>query len=81
MSGVLFSIMAFTGALGHHFCGQLLRRFPSRVVIAGGAACRGGRLRRCSASSGNVWMMCAASALFGLGIGAAMTASYSAAGA
>ena len=24
ISGVLFSIMAFTGALGHHFCGKLL---------------------------------------------------------
>ena len=25
VSGALFSIMAFTGALGHHFCGKLLR--------------------------------------------------------
>jgi hypothetical protein len=31
-------------------------------------------------ASGNFWVMCAASALLGLGIGAAMTASFSAAG-
>ena len=31
--------------------------------------------------SGNVWIMSAASILLGIGIGAAMTASYSAAGA
>ena len=80
VSGVLFSIMAFTGALGHHFCGKLLRRYASRVVIAGGAgvaAAAAGMF----AVSGSVWMMSVASALLGLGIGAAMTASYSAAGA
>ena len=38
VAGALFSIMALTGALGHHFCGKLLRRFASRWVIAGGAA-------------------------------------------
>jgi DHA1 family multidrug resistance protein-like MFS transporter len=79
VSGVLFSIMACTGALGHHFCGRLVKRFPMRVVIAGGAAVA-------AAGSGlvgittNVWAMSAAATLLGLGIGAAMTASYSAAG-
>ena len=80
VSGVLFSIMAFTGALGHHFCGKLLRRHTSRVVIAGGAACAAAGCGLLSVS-GNFWIMCAASVLFGIGIGAAMTASYSAAGA
>ena len=80
VSGVLFSIMAFTGALGHHFCGKLLRRYASRIVIAGGAAvaAAGAGL---FGLTGNVWVMAAASVLLGLGIGAAMTASYSAAGA
>ncbi len=80
VSGALFSIMAFTGALGHHFCGKLLRRHASRGVIAGGAAVAavGAGL---FAVSGNFWIMSAASVLLGLGIGAAMTASYSAAGA
>jgi DHA1 family multidrug resistance protein-like MFS transporter len=87
VAGTLFSVMAFTGALGHHFCGKLLRRGPegrtgasSRMVIVGGAA-----MAAVGSGAfglfGNLWMMAAASVLLGLGIGAAMTASYSAAGA
>jgi MFS transporter, DHA1 family, multidrug resistance protein len=79
VSGVLFSIMAFTGALGHHFCGKLLRRHTTRVVIAGGAAFAAAGCGILGAL-GNLWIMCAASAIFGLGIGAAMTASFTAAG-
>jgi MFS transporter, DHA1 family, multidrug resistance protein len=79
VSGVLFSIMAFTGAAGHHFCGKLLRRHSARVVISGGAACAAAGSGALGLS-GNVWIMCVASALFGVGIGAAMTASFSAAG-
>ena len=80
VAGVLFSIMAATGALGHHFCGKLLTRYTSRVVISGGAAVAalGSGLL---GLSGQVWTMSAASVLLGVGIGAAMTASYSAAGA
>ena len=80
VAGTLFSIMAFTGALGHHFCGKLLRRHASRVVIGGGAAVAalGSGL---FGLSGNFWIMATASVLLGIGIGAAMTASYSAAGA
>jgi MFS family permease len=80
VAGTLFSVMAFTGALGHHFCGKLLRHYASRVVIAGGAtvAALGCGLY---GLSGNFWIMSVASVLLGLGIGAAMTASYSAAGA
>ena len=80
VAGTLFSIMAFTGALGHHFCGKLLRHHTSRTVIVGGAviaACGSGLF----AVSGNFWIMSAGSVLLGLGIGSAMTASYSAAGA
>src|SRR4029077_15160214 len=80
VSGALFSIMAITGALGHHLCGKLLRRHSSRAVIAGGAAiaAAGAGL---FGLTGSVWIMSVASTLLGLGIGAAMTASYSAAGA
>jgi len=79
VSGVLFSIMACTGALGHHFCGRLLQRYPMRTVIAGGAAVAAAGSGLLGVS-GSVWVMGAASTLLGLGIGAAMTASYSAAG-
>ena len=80
VSGVLFSIMACTGALGHHFCGKLLTRYSSRVVIGGGAALAAFACGLYGVAS-SVWLMGAASMLLGLGIGAAMTASYSAAGA
>lgn len=80
VSGVLFSIMACTGALGHHFCGRLMLRYPTKWVIAGGAACAAAGCGLFGAS-GNIWTMSVASVVFGLGIGAAMTASYSAAGA
>ena len=45
VAGVLFSIMACTGALGHHFCGRLLKRLSARTIVAGGAGRRGARLR------------------------------------
>ena len=79
VSGALFSIMALTGALGHHFCGKLLKRYSSRTVISGGAvlAAAGSGL---VGLSGFFWVMFAASVLLGIGIGAAMTASFSAAG-
>jgi DHA1 family multidrug resistance protein-like MFS transporter len=80
VSGALFSIMAITGALGHHACGKLLRRYSSRVVIACGSAVAAAGAGLFGAS-GSVWIMAAASVLLGIGIGAAMTASYSAAGA
>jgi MFS transporter, DHA1 family, multidrug resistance protein len=80
VSGILFSIMACTGALGHHFCGRLMKRYPTRFVITCGAAAAalGSGLL---GASGHVAVLCAACAVFGVGIGAAMTASYSAAGA
>jgi DHA1 family multidrug resistance protein-like MFS transporter len=99
VSGALFSIMAFTGALGHHFCGKLLRKssgtavrpsptdgagritgYASRTVIAGSVAAAG-LGAGLFAISGNLWLMAAAAVLFGFGVGVAMTASYSAAGA
>jgi MFS family permease len=80
IAGVLFSIMACTGALGHHFCGRLLKRYSLRAVIAAGAATAafGSALL---GATGNAWLMAAASAVLGIGIGAAMTAAYTAAGA
>jgi DHA1 family multidrug resistance protein-like MFS transporter len=79
VAGVLFSIMACTGALGHHVCGRLLQRFSARVVIAGASAIAAAGCALLGAT-GNLGMMSAASALVGVGIGAAMTAAYSAAG-
>ncbi|HEY7289822.1 MAG TPA: MFS transporter [Vicinamibacterales bacterium] len=79
ISGVLFSIMACTGALGHHICGRLMKKFAPRVVIAVGTAAAAAGCGLLAA--GSIWVMTIASAIFGIGIGAAMTAAYSAAGA
>ena len=71
--------MACTGALGHHLCGRLLQRFPVRIVITASAASAAlGSLL--FAASARIWVMGLASLLLGIGIGAAMTAAYSAAG-
>jgi len=79
VSGILFSIMACAGALGHHFCGKLLKSFSLRVVIAGGAIVAAGGSGLFGAS-GRISSMCGAATLLGVGIGAAMTAAYTAAG-
>jgi DHA1 family multidrug resistance protein-like MFS transporter len=78
VSGVLFSIMAATGALGHHLCGRLLTRHSTRTVITWAAIA--GAVASLLFVSTSVWMLAIASACFGVGIGAAMTASFSAAG-
>jgi DHA1 family multidrug resistance protein-like MFS transporter len=79
IAGTLFSIMACTGALGHHFCGKLLKRHPIRHVIAGGAAAAAVGSAALGATA-NLWIMSTASVVLGVGIGAAMTAAYTAAG-
>jgi MFS family permease len=79
VAGILFSVMAGAGALGHHFCGRLLTRFSTRTVIASGAAVAGVGCAALAAVM-NPWLMSAASTAVGVGIGAAMTASYTAAG-
>ena len=78
VSGVLFSIMAATGALGHHLCGKLLARYSTRAVITSAAIV--GAVASLLFVSTQVWLIAIASACFGVGIGAAMTASFSAAG-
>jgi len=79
VAGVLFSLMACTGALGHHFCGRLLKHFSARTIVAGGSAIAAGGCALIGAT-GAVPVMLLASAILGVGIGAAMTAGYTAAG-
>ena len=78
VAGMLFSMVAIAGALGHHFCARLLKRFSPRVVISAGAAAASAGTA-VIAAAGNVWLMGGAMIVFGGGIGAAMTAAYSAA--
>jgi DHA1 family multidrug resistance protein-like MFS transporter len=79
VAGVLFSITACAGALGHHFCGRLLQHLSARMVIASASAVAalGAAV---FAATGNIWLIGAAATVFGVGVGASMTAAYTAAG-
>ncbi|HSC27386.1 MAG TPA: MFS transporter [Vicinamibacterales bacterium] len=79
VSGVLFSMAAGTAALGNHVSGRLLRRLSARLVIAGAAAAAAlGTLVYVLA--GSAGLLLAGTPIFGVGIGVAMTAAYTAAG-
>jgi MFS family permease len=78
VSGVAFSIVACAAALGNWACAALLRRWPARVVISRAvlvAAAGAG----CLLVVGDAWTLMAAAAVFGIGVGTAMTATYTAA--
>jgi DHA1 family multidrug resistance protein-like MFS transporter len=78
VSGVLFSIAAGAGAVGHHICGRLLKRASPRVVIAGSVGIGAvGALVYVLADS--PWLLVLGTPIFGLAIGVATTASYTAA--
>ena len=79
VAGVLFSLAAGAGALGHHFCCGLLRRTTARTVIAG-AAGAGALSALVYALAGGTALLLAATPVFGIAIGAATTAAYAAAG-
>ena len=78
VAGVLFSIAAGTGALGHHFCGRLLRRASARQVIAGSAAV-GAAGAFVYVLARGPWLLVLGTPIFGVAIGVATTAAYTAA--
>lgn len=80
LSGVLFSVSAGCGALGHHMCGALLKRMTTRAVIAGSVTV--------AAVGISVYMFAGSTALlfvgtpiFGVALGVATTAAYTSAAA
>lgn len=78
VSGVLFSIAAGTAAVGHHYCGHLLSRYTATQVIA--AACAVAALGATGYTlAGGVGWLFTVTPLFGLAIGIATTAAYTAA--
>jgi MFS transporter, DHA1 family, multidrug resistance protein len=78
VAGVIFSIAAGAGAVGHHVCGTLLRRAQVRLVIAWSAAV-GAAGAILYVLAGGVRLLLLATPLFGLAIGVATTAAYTAA--
>ena len=79
ISGILFSLAAGAGAVGHQFCGGFLHRASVRTVIAGSAAAgAAGTLLYVLADRTAVLFV--GTPIFGAAVGVATTAAYTAAG-
>ena len=78
VAGVLFSIAAAMGSVGHHICGRLLRRAPARRVIATSAAL-GALGAFVYVLARGPWLLVLGTPIFGIAIGIATTAAYTAA--
>ena len=79
VAGLIFSVAAGSGAIGNYVAGRLLLARHARSILAGSA------LASMLASvlfavEPPVWAMLLAAAVFGLGIGIAMTTAYAEAG-
>jgi DHA1 family multidrug resistance protein-like MFS transporter len=80
ISGVLFSVLAFSAALGNQLASVLLKRTSARALIAA-AVIAGAAGLAIFAARPPLWGLIGSIALFGACIGAASTAAYTAAGA
>ena len=78
VAGLLFSITAGAGAIGHHFCAALLRRWTATQLIAGAAAAAACGALVYMAAHDLRWLFLG-TPLFGLAIGVGTTAAYTAA--
>ena len=78
VAGVIFSITAAAGAIGHHICGKLLLRATARRLIATSAAI-GSVGAAVYVVAGTAWLLVLGTPIFGLAIGVATTAAYTAA--
>ena len=79
MVGVLFSVLAFSGAFGNQLAGAVLKRASARVVIALGVVTAAAALG-VFAFSDAPRLLAATLAMFGAAVGTAMTTAYTAAG-
>jgi MFS transporter, DHA1 family, multidrug resistance protein len=80
VSGLLFSLAAGAGAIGHHFCaGMLKRRTAARLIAGSGLA--GAVSTVIYVAANDVAWLFLATPFFGLAIGIATTAAYTAAAA
>ena len=79
VAGVLFSVLAFAAALGNQLSDRALTRRSPRVVISWAALMAAFGLTAFAFST-STWLMTAAMAVVGLGIGTAITTAYTAGG-
>ena len=80
MSGILFSITAGGGAIGHHVCARLLQRRTATELIAAASAVAAAAALGYLAARDARWLFLA-TPVFGLAIGVGTTAAYTAAAA
>lgn len=79
LAGVLFSVLAVSGAVGNQVAATLLKRMTPRAVIDAAVLTAAAALGLFSVGGGT-WLLAAAIAIFGASVGTAMTASFTAAG-
>ena len=80
VSGLLFSLAAGAGAIGHHYCARLLQRYTATQVIAVSCGVAAAGALGYTVAGGVGWLF-AATPVFGFAIGVATTAAYTAAAA
>ena len=79
VTGLLVSVLACAAAVGHHLCGRLMARITARAVIAAGAGAAAAGAAAVAVLP-DLFVMSVSLGIIGAGVGAAMTASYAAAG-
>lgn len=79
ISGVVFSVAAGAGAVGHHLSGRLLRAASPRRILASSAVVGATAIALFGLATAP-WMLYVITPVFGVALGAAMTTAYAAAG-
>jgi MFS family permease len=79
VAGVLFSMLAFSAAIGHHAAARLLKSATPRAIIAG-TSLAGAAALVVFALSTSIWPLILAAAVLGLSVGTSMTTAFTAAG-
>jgi MFS family permease len=77
IAGILFSILAFTAALGNQLSARVLKRLSPRSVIAWAVLVAASALAVFTVSTA-VWLMAASMAIVGLCIGTSITTAFAA---
>jgi len=77
MAGILFSILAFTAALGNQLSARLLKRHSPRAVIAWAVLVAAAALALFTVSTA-VWLLAVSMAAVGLCIGTSITTAFAA---
>jgi MFS family permease len=79
LAGVLFSVLAVTGALGNQLAGRLLDRFTARLTIAGAGLVCAAALAGFAVAT-DAWPLALTIGVIGACVGIALTAAFTAAG-